>query len=286
MNTSRPTSAADSVRSSTYAGSVKFCIHVPMFEANNPSQIHRKSRYDNAARAVPGRCRCGRASVGADIDLTGRSRYPRVGADERSCRRRRRPAATGHRSHRIRSGAWETTAGTAKLTMAELTRAAAERHGDAEAARYLRDGAWETMTFAELWGRVADIGRGLIGLGVGVGDRVAVLCNTRLEFTLVDLAASSIGAIVVPVYPTNSPDECQWVVGDSGATVIVCETADHVAKIDSVRAALPALVHTIVVDGAGRRAPCRSPTSRPPAPGATTTSCSAGRPPSGPTTPA
>ena len=53
----------------------------------------------------------------------------------------------------------------------------------------------------------------------------------------------------MPVYPTNSPDECQWVLGDSGATVIVCETAEHVAKIDSVRGALPSLVHTIVVDG-------------------------------------
>ena len=142
------------------------------------------------------------------------------------------------------------TAELAKLTMAELTRTAAERHGDAEAARYLRDGSWETMTFTELWARVADIGRGLIGIGVGVGDRVAVLCNTRLEFTLVDLAASSIGAIVVPVYPSNSPDECQWVVSDSGATVIVCETAEQVAKIDSVRAAMPSLVHTLIVDGA------------------------------------
>jgi long-chain acyl-CoA synthetase len=142
------------------------------------------------------------------------------------------------------------TAGIAKLTMAELTRAAAERYGDAEAARYLRDGTWQTLTFAELWARVADVGRGLIGLGVGVGDRVAVLCNTRLEFTVVDLAASSIGAIVVPVYPTNSPDECQWVVSDSGASVIVCETAEHVAKIDSVRDNLPDLTHTIIVDGA------------------------------------
>ena len=52
------------------------------------------------------------------------------------------------------------TAGIAKLTMAELTRAAAERYGDAEAARYLRDGTWQTLTFAELWARVADVGRG------------------------------------------------------------------------------------------------------------------------------
>jgi long-chain acyl-CoA synthetase len=141
-------------------------------------------------------------------------------------------------------------AGTTKLSMAELTRVAAQRHGDAEAARYQRDGSWQTMSFRELWQRAADVGRGLIGLGVGIGDRVGVLSNTRIEFTIVDLAASSIGAIVVPVYPTSSPDECQWVVGDSGATVLVCETPEHVAKIDVVRGELPALTHTIIIDGA------------------------------------
>ena len=139
--------------------------------------------------------------------------------------------------------------GTPKLTMAELTKLAASKHGEADAARYLRDGEWQTMTFAELWSRVADVARGLIGLGVGVGDRVCVLSNTRVEFTIVDLAISSIGAIVVPVYPTNSPDECQWVVGDSGAVAIVCETPEHVAKIDSVRSELPSLAHTIIIDG-------------------------------------
>lgn len=142
------------------------------------------------------------------------------------------------------------TSGPVKLSMAELTRTAAERHGDAEAARFQRDGAWQTLTFRQLAARVADVGRGLIGLGVGVGDRVGILSNTRVEFTIVDLAASSIGAIVVPVYPTNSPDEIQWVLGDSGATVVVCETAEHVAKVDSVRSQLPSLAHTIVVDGA------------------------------------
>ena len=76
-----------------------------------------------------------------------------------------------------------------------------------------------------------------------------MLSNTRVEFTLVDLAASSAGAIVVPVYPTNSADECAWVLGDSGATIVVCETADQVAKVDSVRADLPALAHVVVIDG-------------------------------------
>jgi long-chain acyl-CoA synthetase len=136
-----------------------------------------------------------------------------------------------------------------KLSMADLTRVAARRHGDAEAVRFQRDGGWHTLTFTELAARVDNVGRGLIGLGVGVGDRVGILSGTRVEFTIVDLAASSIGAIVVPVYPTNSADEIRWVVGDSGATVLVCETAEHVAKVDAVRSELPSLAHTIIIDG-------------------------------------
>jgi long-chain acyl-CoA synthetase len=133
--------------------------------------------------------------------------------------------------------------------MAELTKVAAERYGEANAAQFLRDGEWTSLTFSELWSRAADIAVGLIGLGVAAGDRVAVLSNTRIEFTLVDLAASSAGAVVVPVYPTNSASECEWVLGDSAATVVVCETPEHVARILSVRGGLPALRHMLVIDG-------------------------------------
>ena len=140
--------------------------------------------------------------------------------------------------------------GTSDLTMAELTRTAAERYGDAKAAMFLRDGEWAELSFNELWEQVRDLAFGLIGLGVDVGDRVCILANTRIEFTVADLAVSTLGAIVVPVYPSNSPDECAWVVGNSGAEVIVCEDAAQVAKIDKVRSELPELAHVLIIDGA------------------------------------
>jgi long-chain acyl-CoA synthetase len=142
-----------------------------------------------------------------------------------------------------------TTAGATNLTMAALARNAAERFGGEIAARFLRDGEWAELNYTELWQQVRDLARGLVALGVEVGDRVSILANTRVEFTVVDLAASTTGAIVVPVYPTNSADECEWVVGDSGAKVIFCEDAAQVAKIDEVRAGLPDLEHVIVIDG-------------------------------------
>jgi long-chain acyl-CoA synthetase len=140
-------------------------------------------------------------------------------------------------------------AAAADLTMATLARLAADRYGDTTGARFLRDGEWGELTYTELWDRVRDLALGLIDLGVDVGDRVAILANTRVEFTIADLAASTAGAIVVPVYPSNSPDECEWVVGDSGSRVIICEDPSQVAKIDSVRANLPSLDHVVVIDG-------------------------------------
>ncbi len=134
--------------------------------------------------------------------------------------------------------------------MATLAKLAADRYGDATAARYLSDAEWHQLTYNELWDRVRDLALGLAGLGVSVGDRVAILVNTRVEFTIADLAASTAGAIVVPVYPSNSPDECEWVLSDSGSKVIICEDPSQVAKIEVVRGNLPALEHIVVIDDA------------------------------------
>ena len=138
---------------------------------------------------------------------------------------------------------------TAHASMAAITRSAAERYADQVAARYRRGDEWTEVSYAELWAQVRAVAHGLIGLGVERGDRVAILCNTRFEFSVVDLAASTAGAIVVPVYPSNSPVECEWVIGDSGAKVVICEDAGQVAKVEQVRAGLPALEHVVVIDG-------------------------------------
>jgi long-chain acyl-CoA synthetase len=133
--------------------------------------------------------------------------------------------------------------------MATIASQAAQRFGDTIAARYQRDGAWQELSYNELWARVRDLALGIVQLGVGVGDRVAILADTCVEFTIADLAASAAGAIVVPVYPSSTPDECEWVVGNSQAKVIFCENAAQAAKIDVIEANLPDLAHVVVIDG-------------------------------------
>jgi long-chain acyl-CoA synthetase len=140
---------------------------------------------------------------------------------------------------------------TGSNTIADLIELAAERYGDSPAIRHKRDGAWHDVSYAELGEIVSEVGRGLIDLGIQPGDRVAILCTTRPEWTYASFGITSAGAVAVPIYPTNSPEECQWVAGNSEAHAIVCENAEQVAKIRAVQGDLPALETIIVVDPAG-----------------------------------
>ena len=92
---------------------------------------------------------------------------------------------------------------------------AAEQFADRVAVRHKVDGDWRDVTFAEVGEIVREIGLGLIDLGIAPGERVSLLCNTRPEWTYCDFAITSTGAVVVPIYPTNSPEECEWVAGNS-----------------------------------------------------------------------
>jgi long-chain acyl-CoA synthetase len=140
---------------------------------------------------------------------------------------------------------------TGSRTIADLLPLAAEKYASRVALRQKRDGEWYDVTFAEVGEVVSEIARGLIDLGIEKGDRVCLLSNTRPEWTYVDFAISAAGGTVVPVYPTNSPQECEWVAGNSEARAIVCEDASQVAKIVAVRESLPKLETVMVIDPAG-----------------------------------
>jgi long-chain acyl-CoA synthetase len=141
----------------------------------------------------------------------------------------------------------EATA-TASQTIADLIPHAAATNGERIAIRHKHDGAWQDVTYAQLADTVQEIALGLIDLGIESGERVCVLANTRPEWSYADLAATSVGTVVVPIYQTNSPEECLWVISDSDACAIVCEDASQLAKIAAVRDQLPHLRTVIVVD--------------------------------------
>jgi long-chain acyl-CoA synthetase len=144
----------------------------------------------------------------------------------------------------------ETTSETRAIasTVTALPASAAQRFADRTAARYKADGEWHELTYGQVTEAIDEIALGLIQLGVEPGDRVAILSDTRVEWTLASYGISAAGGVVVPVYPTNSPHECQWVLGNSGAKAVFCETAAQLAKVEQVRGELSELQTTIGVE--------------------------------------
>ncbi|HEY3829399.1 MAG TPA: long-chain fatty acid--CoA ligase [Solirubrobacteraceae bacterium] len=137
---------------------------------------------------------------------------------------------------------------TEARTLANLVPYAVAKFGPNPAVRFKRDGAWQDVSYSQLGKIVQEIALGLIELGIAPGERVCILANTRPEWSYADLAATAIGAVVVPIYQTNSPEECLWVIADSGACAIVCEDSSQLAKIAAVREQLPQLRTVIVID--------------------------------------
>jgi long-chain acyl-CoA synthetase len=143
-----------------------------------------------------------------------------------------------------------TSAAAPARTLAMLLVDAAARYRGT-AMRHPEATGWQRSSYPQLGADVRAIAKGLVALGVGAGERVAILSNTRAEWTLADFGAICAGAVVVPVYQTNSPEECQHVLEHSEATTLFCEDAGQLAKLAEIRDALPGLRHVIRFEGSG-----------------------------------
>ncbi|MFJ6573479.1 AMP-dependent synthetase/ligase [Streptomyces sp. NPDC091292] len=103
------------------------------------------------------------------------------------------------------------------------------------------DGAWRDVTAAEFRDEVLALAKGLLAQGVRFGDRVAVMSRTRYEWTLFDYALWSVGAQVVPVYPTSSAEQVFWMLHDAQVSAAMVEHEDHAMTIATVIDRLPNL---------------------------------------------
>ncbi|MEV0524260.1 AMP-binding protein [Streptomyces sp. NPDC050439] len=103
------------------------------------------------------------------------------------------------------------------------------------------DGEWRDVTSAEFRDQVMALAKGLLAQGVRFGDRVAIMCRTRYEWTLFDYALWTVGAQVVPVYPTSSAEQVFWMLHDAQVSAAMVEHEDHAMTIGSVIDRLPQL---------------------------------------------
>jgi long-chain acyl-CoA synthetase len=124
-----------------------------------------------------------------------------------------------------------------------VTRRAAEAPQKVTLRRKDGSGRWQDVTAAEFRDQVTGLAKGLIAAGIGVGDRVALMSRTRYEWTLIDYAIWTAGAVGVPVYETSSADQVEWILGDSGTKAIFVETTAHEAIVAGLRDRLTSVEH-------------------------------------------
>lgn len=132
--------------------------------------------------------------------------------------------------------------------LTDLIRRNAAQHPDVAVMGRKVNGAWQDVTAVTFLAEVRAAAKGLIASGVQPGDRVGLMSRTRYEWTLLDFAIWSAGAITVPVYETSSAEQIQWILGDSGAVACLVETPAHEATVESIRDRLPELANIWQID--------------------------------------
>ena len=139
--------------------------------------------------------------------------------------------------------------GTQAATLAEMIATATTSYSGTALKFKNAGGEWQEVSYTDLGENLKRVAKGLVALGIEHGDKVAIFSDTRADWTLCDLAAISIGAVVAPIYQTSSADEARHVLSDSGAKLCFCENAGMVEKVQEVRDDCPQLEHLVVIEG-------------------------------------
>lgn len=121
----------------------------------------------------------------------------------------------------------------------DMLRGSAREFAGRPALRYRKQGSFITLTYAALYERVLMVARGLARVGVTAGDRIAILSENRAGWVIADMGILCAGAVSVPVYPTNTPEQAEYMINHSGARIVFVSGRFQYSKLLKVREALP-----------------------------------------------
>jgi long-chain acyl-CoA synthetase len=136
-------------------------------------------------------------------------------------------------------------------TIPQMFFARVAESGDAEAFRYPVGDSWQSMPWTEADTRVRHIAAGLLALGIQREHRCAILSSTRLEWVLADLGVMCAGGATTTIYPSNTADECAYILTDSATRVVFAEDEAQLGKLREQRHTLADVVKVVTFDGVG-----------------------------------
>jgi long-chain acyl-CoA synthetase len=137
---------------------------------------------------------------------------------------------------------------TPPANLADIVVENARRTPDRVVLNRRQGGTWLPVTAAAFAEEVDRLALGFVAAGVRAGDRVGLMAKTRYEWTLVDVALWTAGAVTVPVYETSSAEQLRWILADSGAVGVVVESRGHVTMLAGIEQELPELHSSWTID--------------------------------------
>ncbi len=129
----------------------------------------------------------------------------------------------------------------------------AEKRGDKACVAYKKDGFYTDLSWNEMNEMVHDLACYLLSIGVKKGERVGLFSPNRYEWWVADLAITSIGAVNVPIYATNSSEEAEYILNNSGSTVCFAGTESHLDRVLKVKRKLSKVKNMVIFDEPGSK---------------------------------
>lgn len=114
--------------------------------------------------------------------------------------------------------------------------------------KFKQNGIWVDLKYSELWEKIVDFALGLLSLGFKANDRIAIVSENRIEWFIVDVAIASIGAITVPIFPSTTSKQIEYIFNDCSATGTVVSNKFQLRKIQEVKDNIPSLRHFVILD--------------------------------------
>jgi long-chain acyl-CoA synthetase len=136
-------------------------------------------------------------------------------------------------------------------TLIDVFKRAVRAHNRPDALNYKHNGQWVSLSSDEMLARAKHVAAGLYAIGIRHGDRVGLLSDSRVEWTLTDAGCLFAGAVDVPIYPTLTPPQVRYILQDSGSSALFLANREKFVELKQILGECAQLKHVVFFDEEG-----------------------------------